>query len=208
MVEQIHGTTSNTVLVNCTNFQMCHSRSLRRRSLSKHCIEHKITSDRIFNVDETVFCHNNTTKNVVAMHGSKNVWSNRADSLFHLIVNAYVGANEFAVPPHFVVPGQCLSRDMMDGCGIPGGSVTVVPKGFMNARLLDKWLGHFHSAVPETTKRPLILVYDGYSSHINEDMLPKQLTSTSYWFYLPYATFGYAVFKQWKTIMIEFLVKE
>ena len=89
------------------------------------------------------------------MHGSKNVWSKRADSSFHLTVVACVGANGFAVPPLFVVPGQRLSRDMMDGCDIPGGSVTAAPKGLMNARLFEKWLSHFNSAVSETIKRPL-----------------------------------------------------
>jgi hypothetical protein len=110
--------------------------------LSKHWIERKITSNRVFNMDETGFCQNSKTRKVVAVHGSKNVWSKRADSSFHLTVVARVGANGFAVPPLFVVSGQRLSRDMMDGCDIPGGSVTVAPKGFMNACLFEKWLSH------------------------------------------------------------------
>jgi hypothetical protein len=44
-----------------------------------------------------------------------------------------------------------------------------------------KWLSHFHSAVPKTRKRPLILVYGGYNSHFNADIV--QEASTSFWFY-------------------------
>jgi DDE superfamily endonuclease len=34
----------------------------------------------------------------------------------------------------------------------------------------------FFSAVPETTKRPLILIYDGYSSHFNENIVIKAIS--------------------------------
>jgi DDE superfamily endonuclease len=76
-------------------------------------------------------------------------------------------------PSIFVVPGQHLSWDMVDGCDMFGTSVTVAPKGFINACLFEKWLSHYDSVVPETTKRPLILVYDGYSSNFNEDIVTK-----------------------------------
>jgi hypothetical protein len=61
---------------------------------------------------------------------------------------------------------------MVDGCYITGGSVTVEPKGFMNARLIEKWLSYFHFAVSETTSRPLILVLVGYNSL--KILLPNQ----------------------------------
>jgi hypothetical protein len=54
--------------------------------------------------------------------------------------------------------------------------VTVAPKGFKNPSLFEKWLSHFDSAVPETKKRPLILVYDGYSSHFNEGIVTKAIS--------------------------------
>jgi hypothetical protein len=44
---------------------------------------------------------------------------------------------------------------MMNGHDIPGGSVTAVLKGFMNASLFEKRLSHFHLAVPETTRRQM-----------------------------------------------------
>jgi DDE superfamily endonuclease len=83
------------------------------------------------------------------------------------------------------VPGQSLLPDTRDGCDIPGGSVTVAPKGLMNARLFGKWLSHFYSAVPEIIKRPLILVYDGYSSHFYKDIATNALCLDMILFVLP-----------------------
>jgi DDE superfamily endonuclease len=175
--------------------------------LYKHGMERKFTSNIIFNMDKTGFCQNCMSKKVVAVHGSNNVWSKWADSLFHLTVVACVGANGFAVPPTLVVPGQCLSWDLMDGCDIPGGSVTVAPKGFMNAHLFEKWLSHFCSAVLETTKRPLILVYDVYSSPFNEDIVTKAISLNIILVLLPSKATSLvqplhiALFKPCKTIM-------
>jgi hypothetical protein len=89
-------------------------------------------------MDKTGFCQNSETKKVVAVHGSKNVWSKWTDSSFHLTIVACVGANGFEVPPLFAVPGQRLSPDMMDGCDIPDAPVTVAPKGFKNPSLFEK----------------------------------------------------------------------
>jgi hypothetical protein len=60
----------------------------------------------------------------------------------------------------------------MEACDIIGGSVTLAPTRFMNACLFKKWLSHFHSAVPETTKSSLILVcMDWGNSSKEENML-------------------------------------
>ena len=112
----------------------------------------------------------------MAVHGLKNFWSKRADASFHLTIVACIAANGFAGPPLYVLPGQHVSRDMMDGCDITGGAVIVAPKGFMNASSFEEWLHHFHSTIPEATKRPLILVYDGYSSHFNKDIVTKAIS--------------------------------
>jgi DDE superfamily endonuclease len=105
-------------------------------------------------------------KKVAVVHGSKNVWSKRADSTFHLTVVVRIETIGFAVPLFIVLHAHC----------IPGGSVTVAPKGLMNAHLFKKWLSHFHSAIPKATKRPLILVYDGYSSGFNEGIVTKAIS--------------------------------
>ena len=61
----------------------------------------------------------------------------------------------------------------MDACDIPGGVVTTSSKGFMNSSIFLKWLQHFESNIPVTVKRPVLLVYDGYGSHYNEEIIQK-----------------------------------
>jgi DDE superfamily endonuclease len=65
----------------------------------------------------------------------------------------------------------------------------------------------FDSAVLETIKRPLILVYDGYSSHFNEDIVTKAISLNIILVLLPsnathlMQPLDIAVFKPFKTIM-------
>jgi DDE superfamily endonuclease len=87
----------------------------------------------------------------------------------------------------------------------------MAPKGFMNACLFEKWLSHFDSAVPETTKWPLILVYDGYRSYFNEDIISKAISLNIILVLLPsnathlVQPLHIAVFKPFKTIMKQIL---
>jgi DDE superfamily endonuclease len=100
---------------------------------------------------------------------------------------------------------------MMDRCDVPGGSVTLATKGFINACLFEKWLSHYDSVVPETTKMPLISVYDGYSSHFNEDIVTKAICLSIILVLLPsnathlVQPLDIAVFKPFKTIMKQIL---
>jgi hypothetical protein len=86
---------------------------------------------------------------------AKLFWTKWADSLFHLTDVACIGANGFEFPPLFVLPEQHLSWDIMYGCDVHGVSVTVAPKGFMNASLFKTWLSHFHWAELEITNKAI-----------------------------------------------------
>ena len=126
-------------------------------------------------MDETGFAQKNKTKKVIAVAGSKNVWSKSVEASFHLTIVACVSASGFAVPPLYIVPGQHLNHDLMDGCSFPGSSTTTGCKGFMNSNIFLKWLEHFECNVPGSIKRPLVLVYDGYGSHYNEAIVEKAI---------------------------------
>jgi hypothetical protein len=143
--------------------------------MSKHVLERGLTSDRIFNMDETGFAQKNKAKKVIAVHGSRNVWSKSVEASFHLTIVACVGANGFVVPPLYVVPGQRLNRDVMDACPIDGSAVSVAKKGFMNSALFLRWLDHFSRNVPEIVQRPIVLVYDGYASHYNDEIVERAI---------------------------------
>lgn len=43
--------------------------------LIKHTVERKLTSDRVFNMGETKFEQSTKSSKVIAVRGSKNVWT-------------------------------------------------------------------------------------------------------------------------------------
>jgi hypothetical protein len=175
--------------------------------LSKHSIERKLTADRIYNMDETGFAQNSKSKKVIAIHGSKNVWSKSVEASFHLTIVACVGADGFVVPPLFVLPGQRVNRDILNECSIDGSTVSVAPKGFMNGRLFLSWLEHFERSIPVSVIRPVVLVYDGYSSHYNDEIVWKAIELKIILVLLPANSthliqpLDIAVFKPFKTIL-------
>jgi hypothetical protein len=124
-------------------------------------------------MDETGFAQKQKSRKVIAFKGSGNVWTKSADANFHMTYVVAVSATGVVAPPLMIIPGQRLNRDLLDGCDIPGARVTCAPKGFMNSALFLRWLEHFATSVPDSVKRPLVLVYDGYSSHYNDDIVSR-----------------------------------
>ena len=116
--------------------------------LLKHVLERKLMDNRLFNMDETGFAQKHKSKRVIAITGSKNMWSKSVEASFHMTIVACVAATGFVVPPLFIVPGQRLNQDTMDACSIPGSTMTVASKGFMNAKIFIQWLMHFECNVP------------------------------------------------------------
>jgi len=173
----------------------------------KHIVERKLSTDRVFNMDETGFAQKSKCKKVIAVHGSKNVWSKSVEASFHLTLVACVGASGFVVPPMFIVPGKRLNRDVLDSCPIAGSVVSVSPRGFMNSNLFIQWLVHFENNVPGDVKRPIVLVYDGYGSHYNEDIILKAIQIKVILILLPanathlIQPLDIAVFKPFKTVL-------
>ena len=122
---------------------------------------------------KTGFAQKNRTRKVIAVNISKNVWSEIVEASFHMTIVACVSANGFSFPPLFTLPGQRFNRATIEQCSITGSTATVAHKGFMNSNIFIKWLDHFISNVPSHVKRPIVLVYDGYSSHYNTDIVEK-----------------------------------
>ena len=52
----------------------------------KYVTERKMTDDRIFNMDEMGFAQKNKTRKVIAVTGSKNVWSKSVEASFHMTI--------------------------------------------------------------------------------------------------------------------------
>ncbi|KAJ0392854.1 hypothetical protein P43SY_003706 [Pythium insidiosum] len=62
-------------------------------TLTKLIVEHKIGPSRMFNMDETSFSPDNSSKSVVAVRGSPNVWTKEMKENFHMTVVAAISAS-------------------------------------------------------------------------------------------------------------------
>ena len=130
-------------------------------------IEENAGPSRIFNLEETEFVQTITTRKVIAVRGSKNVWSQNVEPGFHLTLVACMFADGFVVPPALIVPGKRLNRDVLDACTISGTTITTSEAGFMTICIMREYIAAFGLAVRLPIKQPLILVLDGASSHMD-----------------------------------------
>ena len=173
----------------------------------KHVMERKLTADRVFNMDEIGFAQKSKSKKVIAVAGSKNVWSKSVEASFHLTIASCAGSNGFVVPSMFIVPGKRLNCDVMDGCSIDNSTISVASKGFMAAKLFLKWLLHFENQVSGTVNIPLVLVYDGYGNQFNDEIVKKVIEINTILVLLPenvtylIQTLDIVFFKPFQTVL-------
>ena len=73
------------------------------------------------------------------------------------------------------LPGERVTRDVLNECNVPGDAVTTAPRGFMDSAGFLRWLRHFSDAVPNAVQRPLILIYDGCSSPYNGEIVRESV---------------------------------
>lgn len=106
-------------------------------SICQPMIQYNFDAVRVFNMDETNFVSKHTSKAVVAVRGSSNVWMKVPTASFHISIVAAVSAGGFTIPPLFILPEKRLNKTILDGCFFPGASVIITQKGFMNANVLD-----------------------------------------------------------------------
>ena len=142
--------------------------------VTKNFIKRNMIPDRVFNMDETGFAQKCKSK-VIAVHGSQNVWSKMVDASFHLTLVAAYNEKGVFIPPLFIVPSMQLNRDVLNMCEVTNSTVTTAPKGLMNSGVFIKWITFFAGSVPGTVKRPILLVYNGYGSHYNEETVQKAI---------------------------------
>ena len=101
-------------------------------SMVKVIVEHSLTADRIFNMDETAFASRKKSMQVVALRGSPNVWSKDVAANFHLSVVACGNAAGLILPPMFITPGTSVPRTLSKCNLLTGATITTSNKGWMN----------------------------------------------------------------------------
>ncbi|KAH9116639.1 hypothetical protein LEN26_010343 [Aphanomyces euteiches] len=130
---------------------------------------------RIFNMDETSFSPTSTSKKVVVHPNTKQVYVEEPSASCHVTVVACVGADGTKIPPLFILPGNRISTDVCESLITPEASVTTSEKGWTNSYICRKWLSSLHEAIPNSTKRPILLVLDGCSSHYSNHIYEESV---------------------------------
>ncbi|KAE9317653.1 hypothetical protein PR003_g18423 [Phytophthora rubi] len=79
-------------------------------AMAKRVVELQLSADRVFNMDETAFMPEGTSRRVLALKGSTNVWSKETQANFHMPVVAAVNAAGVAIPPLIILPGKRIYK--------------------------------------------------------------------------------------------------
>lgn len=129
--------------------------------------KHKITPDKLFNVDETgMTTVSKSVGKVIATKGRKQVGclsSAERGQLF--TVEICVSANGSFMPPMFIFPRKRLKPELMDGA--PTNSwAECNEKGWVTQEIFAKWFRKFVSWSGATKDQPVLLLLDGHASHV------------------------------------------
>ena len=112
----------------------------------------------------------------MALRGSKSVWTKDISTSFHLTLVVCGSASGQVIPPLFLFPGDTLCEELADCDVVEGSFVTASNKGYMTELLFMHWLSYFSDSVGEGVERPILLVMDGCSSHVSDEIITKALT--------------------------------
>lgn len=102
---------------------------------------------------------------VLAPRGTKNVYYSTSSEKGQITTLACVNAAGGTVPPMHIFPGIRFSYNPMLGC-LDGAYFGKSPNGWITKDLFHGWLmKHFTTHIP--LDRPVCLLVDGHSSHID-----------------------------------------
>jgi len=137
------------------------------------CILSKCTAADVYNVDETSFHTKGKSQKVVAVRGSRAVWTTEPKDTYHLSIVVAVAADGTLVPPGFILPGQSCKTAVLDGCTVADAVVATSPKAFINGDLFNAWLTAFGEwKMSARAARPAVLVMDNCAAHLSPESLP------------------------------------
>lgn len=121
--------------------------------------------DRIWNADESGFPLQHKSGRVLAPRGTKTIYSVTSSSKQQITTLACINAAGNVIPPTHVFPGERFRSNPLEGA-VYGTYMGRSTSGWMDSELFNGWLSnHFSKSIPPA--RPVVLLLDGHSSHIN-----------------------------------------
>ena len=125
---------------------------------------------RIFNADEIDFPLLGKTDKVLAPKGSKDIYQQGTSNKTQITVLACASGDGTILPPMTIHPGVHLKYDPTEG--VPEGTcLGRTPSGWIDSATFYEWIAnHFEPFLQSNgMKKPVLLLVDGHTSHINLD---------------------------------------
>lgn len=129
--------------------------------------EHNLTNkaERLWNADESGFPLQYHCGKVMAPRGAKCVYSMNSSDKQQITTLVCVSGAGHVIPPMHIFPGERFRYNPLKG-GVYGSYLGRSSNGWMDSELFYGWLtSHFTAWIPPA--RPVALILDGHSSHIN-----------------------------------------
>lgn len=127
--------------------------------------KHKITAERIFNMDETSQTVVQRPEKIIAKKGKHQVGAITSCERGQNVTGVYaVSASGLYVPPMLIYPRKRMKESLSFGAP-PGTIFCCQDKGWMNAEVFRHWIEHFVAVVKPSTQEKVLLILDGHSSH-------------------------------------------
>ena len=123
----------------------------------------------IFNMDETGFPLDPKPAKTIHRRGETNPYTVSSGSKAQVTVVACVSATGQTIPPFVIWKRKTMSLDLAFG-ELPGSRYGFSENGWMQGKLFNSWFRK--QFIPHAPAgRPLILLLDGHSSHLNPDTI-------------------------------------
>ena len=133
--------------------------------LAEHNVKDSPT--QIWNADEAGFSLCPKSSRVISMKSDKNVYGITGDSKDQITCLCVANAAGEVLPPMQIFPGEQFRYNPMANC-VPGAYFGHSSNGWINTQLFYGWLtNHFAKKV---LVRPVVLLVDGHTSHINVEV--------------------------------------
>ena len=123
----------------------------------------------VFNCDETGITVVHSPGRIVTEMGRKKVWSVTSGERgkTHTVVTC-VSAAGLSIPPMMIYPRVRLAEGLKAGAH-PGTLFACSKSGWITSELFLEWFQFFVRSIPPT--RPVLLIFDGHSSHISLELI-------------------------------------
>lgn len=135
--------------------------------------KHKLTPDRLYNMDETGISSVHTPPKILASKKIKQVGGiTSTERGFNTTMIACINAVGNALPPVFVFPRVNFKSHMLHGAP-PGSLGTCNPSGWSTMEIFLDFLDHFIKHVKPNKDNKVLLILDNHETHISIEAINK-----------------------------------